>query len=256
MNYVQTQMNASGSPREMRARAAESQLTLFCDLDGPLIDVSQRYYQTYQDALSQVQAQYRVQSLTPLSMQQFWAMKQSRTPDVEIALRSGLQGQQTDAFLQRVRAIVNHPRGLQQDRVQPGVREALARLHRWGVRLAVVTLRSQAQAVRILQQHDLAPWFTCIRGAQDNFAAYDNYTAHKQALLAEVMANPEFTNCTETWMIGDTEADVQSAKALGLSSIALTCGMRSHSYLQQLQPTRIYPDFAIATARLLGVEAA
>ncbi|MGB7414919.1 MAG: HAD family hydrolase [Thermosynechococcaceae cyanobacterium] len=239
---------------------SSSRLTLFCDLDGPLIDVSQRYYQTYRTALTRVQRQYQLQGLslllTPLGAQQFWEMKQVRRPDVEIAGCSGLRGPQIDAFLQQVQEIVNHPRVLAQDRVQPGVRESLARLHRWGVRLAVVTLRSQAQAVRILQHYDLAHWFTCIRGAQNDRAAYDNYADHKQALLAEVMARPEFTGGNQMWMIGDTEADVLAAQAQGIDSVAVTCGMRSHSYLQQLQPTVIHANLATATSFLLGVKAA
>ncbi|PZD72808.1 5'-nucleotidase [Acaryochloris thomasi RCC1774] len=241
-------------------RSRRSQLTLFCDLDGPLIDVSQRYYQTYQTALTQLQGQYRNRGcsllLTPLSARQFWEMKQARIPDIEIARQSGLQNKQIDDFLQHVRAIVNHPQVLGQDRVQPGVREALARLHRWGVQLAVVTLRSHAQAIQILHQYDLAHWFSHIQGAQDHLAAYDNYAEHKQALLAKTMSQPEFSNQNERWMIGDTEADILAAQALGMSCIAVTCGMRSHDYLQQLQPTSIHGSFAIATSFLLGVEAA
>lgn len=241
-------------------QSGRSRLTLFCDLDGPLIDVSQRYYRTYQTALAQLQGQYRDRGcsllLTPLSTHQFWAMKQARIPDTEIARQSGLQNKQIDDFLQRVRAIVNHPQFLCQDRVQPGVREALARLHRWGVQLAVVTLRSQAQAVRILHQYDLAHWFTHIQGAQGHLVAYDNYADHKQALLATVMARPDFSDQDQRWMIGDTEADILAAQALGVSSMALTCGMRSYDYLQQLQPTVIHCDLAAATSFLLGVEAA
>lgn len=237
-----------------------SRLTLFCDLDGPLIDVSQRYYRTYKTALSQVQAQYQAQGevllLTPLSNHQFWQMKQSRTPDIEIARQSGLRNQQIEVFLQHVRNIVNLPQNLSQDRVQPGVREALARLHRWGVQLAVVTLRNQTQAIRILQQYKLAHWFTCIRGTQEHFAAYNNYAEQKQVLLAEVMAQPRFSRQNQQWMIGDTEADILAAQAMGISSIALTCGMRSHSYLQALQPNSIHQNLAAATSFLLGVEAA
>jgi phosphoglycolate phosphatase len=235
---------------------AASRLTLFCDLDGPLIDVSQRYYQTYRTALSRVQSQHQGLLLTPLSAGQFWAMKQTRRPDVEIARHSGLGGTQVDCFLQEVRDIVNHPRVLAQDRVQLGVRESLARLHRWGVQLAVVTLRSQRQAVRILQQYDLAHWFTYIQGAQDDRAAYDNYAEHKQALLAAVMTRPEFSGQGQMWMVGDTEADILAAQALGIASVALTCGMRSHSYLQELQPTVIHADLATATSFLLRAEAA
>jgi hypothetical protein len=31
-------------------------ITIFCDLDGPLVDVSKRYYKTYQLAIAETQA--------------------------------------------------------------------------------------------------------------------------------------------------------------------------------------------------------
>ncbi len=33
-------------------------LTIFCDFDGPLVDVSERYYATYQRALTQTRQFY------------------------------------------------------------------------------------------------------------------------------------------------------------------------------------------------------
>jgi phosphoglycolate phosphatase len=100
-------------------------LTVFCDFDGPIVDVSNRYYTTYKVALAETQASYQAQGISlpiqRLSKQQFWHMKQDRVPDVEIAMRSGLQGEQIDFFLGRVIEIVNQPALLNQDRLQPGV---------------------------------------------------------------------------------------------------------------------------------------
>lgn len=77
-------------------------LTVFCDFDGPIVDVSNRYYKTYQIALADTQATYQAQGfILPihlLTKQQFWKMKQDRVPDIEIAMRSGLQEEQIDFF--------------------------------------------------------------------------------------------------------------------------------------------------------------
>ena len=229
-------------------------MTVFCDLDGPLIDVSRRYYKTYELAIAQTQAHYQAQGqtlpLTPLSPHQFWQLKQERIPDEDIAFRSGFRYGQIDQFLDTVRALVNQPSLLGEDCLQPGVEEALGQLHRLGVRLAVVTLRCQSQAVELLQKYNLAHWFTWIRGTQEQGAAYANYADYKQALLAEVLAQTE--PAEQCWMIGDTEADVLAAQAVGIGAIAVTCGIRSRNYLQKLQPTQIYSDLAVATRFLLG----
>jgi phosphoglycolate phosphatase-like HAD superfamily hydrolase len=234
-----------------------SQMTVFCDLDGPLIDVSERYYQTYQLGLIDTQATYQAQGMTlplqVLSKKQFWRMKQDRTPDSEIALRSGLQSEQITFFLERVHQIVNQPALLQKDQLQPGVRWSLILLRAWGVRLAVVTLRNQIEAVQILQDYGLAHLFSSIQGTQDGLAAYRNYTEYKKELLADMMGQEDYSQAESIWMIGDTEADILAGQAMGISTIAVTCGIRSMSYLNQLQPTRIHHDLFSATHYLLGV---
>src|SRR5690349_18472060 len=81
-------------------------MTIFCDFDGPIVDVSDRYYSTYQLALTDTQLCYQTAGVTLpiqiLSKDQFWQMKQDRIADVEIAMRSGLRGEEIDLFLEHV----------------------------------------------------------------------------------------------------------------------------------------------------------
>lgn len=230
---------------------ASPQLTILCDLDGPLIDVSQRYYKTYQLALSETQAYAQVQgrplSLTPMSLAQFWEMKQSKQPDIEIAYLSGLAGESIDFFLHQVQIIVNQPLLLQEDRLQLGVHKSLEQLLNQGAQLAVVTLRCQSQVEQILHQYHLTYYFRLIRGTDNTQAAYTNYVACKQALIQDAIKAMGLTNHQQIWMIGDTEADVLAAQAVKIKTIALTCGMRNYAFLQNLQPTSIQSDLLTAT---------
>ncbi|NJK41236.1 MAG: HAD family hydrolase [Acaryochloridaceae cyanobacterium SU_2_1] len=241
-----------------KAKLADHQapLTVLCDLDGPLIDVSQRYYKTYQLALAETQSLYRSQNLslllTPLRLDQFWQMKQSKYPDQEIALASGLGVEQVEIFLSQVQRLVNQPLLLREDLLQPGVHASLQQLQEMRARLVVVTLRCQAQAVQLLEQYQLSHFFTFIRGTRDHQAAYQNYALYKQALLEEILAclgpsSPE----QHFWMIGDTEADIIAAQAMNIKTIALTCGMRNQAFLEPLQPTSIQSNLAAATRYLL-----
>jgi phosphoglycolate phosphatase len=231
------------------------QMTVFCDLDGPIVDVSDRYYTTYQQGLADTQAVYLGRgvylNLQILSKQQFWQMKQNRVPDTEIAKSSGLSGAEVHVFLGCVNRIVNQPDLLHLDRIQPGVQWAIALLHSRGVRLVLVTLRPKTQAVQILQNYGLARLFTCICGTQIPDAAYHNYTALKTELLAEVVEEFE-SSPGSAWMIGDTEADILAGQALGIPTIAVTCGIRSRYQLQKYQPNLILSDLIIAVHHLLG----
>ncbi|WP_341730563.1 HAD family hydrolase [Microcoleus sp. EPA2] len=234
---------------------SSAQMTVFCDLDGPIVDVSDRYYTTYKQGLADTQAVYLGRginlNLEILSKQQFWQMKQNRVPDTEIAKSSGLSGEEIAVFLGCVSRIVNQPDLLHLDRIQPGVQWAIALLHSRGVRLVLVTLRPKKQAVQILQNYGLARLFTSIRGTQMADAAYHNYTALKTELLAEV-AEEFQSSLGSAWMIGDTEADILAGQALGIPTIAVTCGIRSRHQLQQYQPSFILSDLIIAVNHLLG----
>lgn len=240
-----------------------SALTIFCDFDGPLVDVSSRYYHTYQLALADVQVAYQAQGeplpICHLSQDQFWQMKRDRTPDPEIAQRSGLQDQQIDVFLERVKWLVNQPTLLHQDTLQPGVRWALHLLHSLGAELVLVTLRNQQQATQILQSYNLHSLFSGIWGMPDVQAAYINSAQQKTQLLTEAIAHHTLAHSSRTtsqtshraWMIGDTEADILAGQTTGVPTIALTCGIRSKTYLERFQPTRIHSDLLSAAHFLL-----
>ena len=138
-------------------------VNVFCDFDGPIIDVSDRYYSTYDRALTDTAAFYSELSpslsaqtqIIALTKAQFWQMKQDRIPDRDIASQSGLGEKQIDFFLQRVVEIVNSASLLEQDKIQPGVTWALGLLRAQGCKLLLVTLRDQDEATRILEQHEL-----------------------------------------------------------------------------------------------------
>lgn len=246
------------------------QLTVFCDFDGPLVDVSNRYYTTYQLALRDTQGFYQAQGITlpiqTITKQQFWQMKQERIPDQEIAMRSGLLGEQIDFFLGRVIKIVNQSALLNKDQLQPNINWALALLHSYGIRLVLVTLRCTSQVKQILRNYGLTRLFSGIYGTGENHHAYQNYAQVKQELLQQALSEHSTLSYTEqstlaqpsvsAWMIGDTEADILAGQALSIPTIALTCGIRSQSYLKRFEPTHICSDLLCATSYLLELSKA
>ena len=245
-------------------RSLSRQTTVFCDFDGPVVDVSDRYYSTYRLALADTNKFYAELSSQPevtdeakshvLTKAQFWQMKQNRTPDREIAQRSGLNEETTDYFLAKVQDIVNRPNLLEQDKLQTGASWALNLLRAEGAKLVLVTLRRQDQATRILSENGLLGLFAGVYGAGDSQAAYQNYTDYKTQLLSKAMAEHSTqAGRDDAWMIGDTEADVLAGQAMGIPTIGLTCGIRSHQQLSQLQPTAIELNLFSAVHYLLGV---
>jgi phosphoglycolate phosphatase len=261
-NYAGTITSMPGLPRSL-----SKLITVFCDFDGPIVDVSDRYYSTYYQALTDTARFYSelsaprttqidiLQAFSVLTKAQFWQMKQNRIPDRDIACQSGLSETQIDFFLNRVVEIVNRADLLAQDKIQPGVTWALGLLKSQGTKLILVTLRDRDEAIGILEQYGLRQLFAGIYGTSNSQAAYQNYSEIKTQLLKRAMREHQITakNLDHSWMIGDTEADVLAGQATGIATIALTCGIRSHHQLMQLQPTRIEADLLCAAHRLVGM---
>ncbi|MEO1593477.1 MAG: HAD family hydrolase [Cyanobacteria bacterium J06632_22] len=239
---------------------------LFCDFDGPIVNVADRYYHTYRLGLRMLsatspsgqaqetpeQAGEQMLTLTPLSQAQFWHMKQNRVCDRTIATQSGVPAAQIDDYLQRVCRIVNHPHLLRWDRLQVGADAALAQLKRSGLRVVLVTLRHPRQVQSFLQAHDLSQYIDQIFGALDPGAAHANRADQKVSLLKQAIAEQTALGYStqQTWMIGDTEADILAGQAAGISTMALTCGVRSHSYLENFSPTQLQPNLLSAVSQV------
>lgn len=269
---VATQIHGTGYPRIT---------TLFCDFDGPIVDVSNRYHRTYRLGLAHTRRHYRQQGkilpLSPLSKSQFWNLKQNRVPDGEIALRSGLQDEQIHYFRTQVEQWVNHPSLLRCDRLQPGVPWALSLFQQQGIRLLIVTLRAEEQVRDLLQRYHLQNHFAGIYGTDREDFAYANYAELKTALLQKALAEQIAVEKSITEkpitepitiendrletsipgvlgadcaMVGDTEADVLAAQAVGIPVIALTCGIRSEAYLQRLKPDHLESNLLLFAHRL------
>lgn len=243
---------------QAQLKTTSSQSVIFCDFDGPIVDVSDRYYQTYRLGLVTVQATYETQQraalpLRPLTKQQFWRMKQNRVADRAIAIRSGLPDSLVDEFLQQVTRLVNHPHLLGLDQLQPGSDQAIAQLKRQQMRVVLVTLRHPRQVQSFLQAHDLSQYIDQVYGVHDIQAAHANRVEQKVELLKRAIADQlrQGLSLEDAWMIGDTEADILAGQATQIQTLALTCGVRSQDYLQTLAPTAMQPTLQAAVQQIL-----
>ncbi len=227
--------------------AAAPKRVVFCDFDGPIVDVSERYYQTYRTGLLVIEQEQRQMhglplTLQPLSKTAFWQMKQSRVADLEIALQSGLPVDLFKSFMQQVERLVNHPSLLRLDCLQPTALAALNYFKQHNPRMVLVTLRHPRQVQEFLHDQGLAHLVDEVYGALDVNAAHANRVEQKRELLMRAIAQQQTQgHLTEgSWMVGDTEADVLAGQAMGLFTAALSCGVRSKDYLQQLAPSKLY----------------
>ncbi|MEN9214154.1 MAG: HAD family hydrolase [Gloeomargarita sp. DG02_5_bins_242] len=226
-------------------------ITLFTDFDGPVVDVSERYYQVYRFCLQTVQ--HREPQVCPrvLSKSEFWALKRARVAETEIGLRSGLTPPQAEEFSRCRHATVHTFPYFEWDVLLPGVRQVLADLRQQGIDLYVITMRRRRELTFALEQFALTDLFPpnhryCI---PDDFVKTQDHL-DKPVLLAQALA--QIAPRGAVWLVGDTEADIIAAQTHGIPVVAVLSGIRDEATLKTYQPDFIQPDLAAAVRRIGG----
>lgn len=126
-------------------------------------------------------------------------------------------------------------------KVYPGVRELLEMLRGSGVKLALVTTKHQTQAEFTLAGSGLAGYFDCVHGWLEG-------RKHKPDPEPILIALRDLgVQPADAIMIGDSELDIQSAKAAGVCSCAVTYGFRPAWFLASF-----HPDFLVARPADIG----
>jgi phosphoglycolate phosphatase-like HAD superfamily hydrolase len=223
-------------------------LRLITDFDGPIMDVSERYYRVYQLCLEKTR--YPQQTIIELSKAEFWQLKRSHTPELQIALQSGLDAQQGQEFSQIRKQIVHTLPYFQYDVLVPTALETLTKVQAAGVDLAVMTMRRVRELDYAFNQYNLSQFFPENRRyCLSNDYVKTRDVEDKPLLMARALA--ELPPAADTWMVGDTEADITAAKKHDIKIIAVESGIRDRSQLASYQPDMIVTDLKTAVDFIL-----
>lgn len=218
-------------------------LRIITDFDGPIMDVSERYYQVYQHCLEQIGNPE--QAIHRLSKEEFWELKRSQVPERKIGLLSGLDEHQAQGFAQLRRQTVHTLPYLSYDTPKPEALLVLESLQQAGVDLVVMTMRRVQELDEALERCNLARFFPTER----RYCLSDDYvktTDVEDKPLLMQRALSELPSASDTWMIGDTEADIIAAQRHGIKVIGVLCGIRNYTQLSQYEPDRITDNLAQA----------
>ena len=224
-------------------------LRLITDFDGPIMDVSDRYYRVYQQCLAETQR--LGQPVRELPKAEFWDMKRARVPETEIAILSGLDAAQSRDFAQKRRDTVHTLPYMIYDRPVPGALETLEKVQRAGVDLAVLTMRRVSELDEAFNRCNLGQFFPenrCYCLPNDYVKTGD--VKDKLLLMAKALA--ELPPASDVWMVGDTEVDIIAAKTHGVKVIGVLCGIRDRTQLEMHQPDLIANNLSEAVEIILG----
>jgi phosphoglycolate phosphatase-like HAD superfamily hydrolase len=220
-------------------------LRIFTDFDGPIMDVSERYYQVYQYCLEE--AKEPDQLITVLSKQEFWRLKRAQVPERQIGCLSGLHDDQARQFAQLRRQNVHSHAYLKYDLPIPGAVEALKKIQSLDSALAVITMRRENALSFALAQNGLEHFFPSeTRYCLPNQYVKTHDVIEKTRLMD--MALDELPPACETWVVGDTEADIAAARSHDLPVVAVLSGIRDRDRLSTYDPDFIVENLQAAVA--------
>ena len=214
-------------------------IRLITDFDGPIIDVSERYYHVYKFCLQKTQRPS--QPVQELDKAKFWQLKRSLVPETEIGMISGLDEVQAQEFAQLRRKTVHTPLYFDYDYLAPGAVAALEKVQQAGVDLAVMTMRRVRELEYAFSRYDLRKFFPnnrCYCLSNDYVKTRD--VNDKPLLMERALA--ELPPTDDTWMVGDTETDIVTAKRTNVKVMAVLCGIRDRAQLELNTPNLIVKD--------------
>jgi phosphoglycolate phosphatase len=197
-------------------------LTLFFDLDGTLSDPSEGITRCIQYALERLGRPYPPKS----QLVQFIGPPLRWTfPRLLGTNDAGLIETAITYYRRRFGNV-----GLFENEVYPGIPELLGRLHDTGYPLYIVTSKPKIYADRIIRRFGFARFFRKVYGPELN-GRFDDKSELVGFVLEQLALNPR-----QTVMIGDRARDIESGKAHGTRTVAVTYGFGSLEELTAAGP--------------------
>jgi phosphoglycolate phosphatase len=195
--------------------------TIIFDLDGPLLEGKHRHYRCYADILKE-------KGFAPVTIEHYWSMKRDRVDRYEQLKKSNAENIY-DLYLELWIERIETRHYLQLDCLQPSVIEILSMLQQTGIRLLLATLRNnESNLLWQLNRLKLTNFFSDII-----VVGSLNGNNNKADEVSKFLHNQD---CNDVLWIGDTEVDIYSARQLNIKIAALSCGLRTETYLSTLQP--------------------
>jgi len=207
----------------------KEEAVLCLDLDGPILDVSGRYYKLYCDLVSEL-ARPTTEPATLLSKSVYWDLKRGRTAEKEILRVSGITDNEfADRYQRLRRERLESKEYLQLDTPWAGVADALRPLKRKFVLIAATLRSSRDLLMEQLQALDLLNVFDDVVSGQVTDERLNRGEA-KARLIRERY------DATCGWFVGDTETDIMAGNALNWKTAGVSFGIRDENILMSAKP--------------------
>jgi phosphoglycolate phosphatase len=211
---------------------------LIFDLDGTLID-------SRLDLANAVNATRAEMRMPPLEHPVVYSYVGNGAP---VLIRKAMGPDASDDEVQRALGFFlayYHDHAVDDTRLYPGVRESLDQFHAAGMQLAVLTNKPVRISEFIMNTLGLTPMMFRIYGG-NSFGQKKPHPVGIDTLRAETGVIAE-----QTWMVGDSVVDMQTARNAGVKACGVTYGFQPET-LSECPPDLLVDRMEDFVAHLLG----
>lgn len=193
---------------------------IFLDLDGTILDVSDRIYNLYKLILKSNKKNF-------LSKKEYINLKQNKTDNKIILAKTKAKDILND-FNTQWKEKIEEKDFLALDKVSIKTRKILAKLKKQ-YRLVLVTLRDNSKNLKWeLKTKNIDKMFDNVLSISGNKDKLRYITKYK--LIKNYKGKNKFC------IVGDTETDILAGKKAKIKTIAVISGMRSADFLKKYNP--------------------
>jgi phosphoglycolate phosphatase-like HAD superfamily hydrolase len=213
-------------------------MKIYFDLDGPILDVSPKFYKIYSDLLNEY-------GYPLLSKEVYWQFKKEHTPCPEILKRT-CPPEIVEPYIKKRLEIIENFSYLKTDQVVPGACQVLDRLSKKHT-LILVTLRNRSETLsQELDYFDLKKYFKKVLSQDNNPGDWQT--------KARLIREDESFNNKDVVIIGDTQADIKCGKDLGMITVAVLSGIRTEELLRKAEPDFLIEDINSLEKVIFSIE--
>src|SRR3989344_5031223 len=202
-------------------------MTLFIDLDGPILDVSERIYRVYRDILKKKNKKY-------LSKKDYIRMKREKAP-IEKILKKTSTEDISFQFKKAWEKEVEKPYYLSLDKLSWKIKKALSWLKKNYNLILITHRRYPGRLFKQLKENSIWDFFEEIL-----IIPAGSYRPKWQLKYKYIKRYRDYDK--KSIIIGDGETDILAGKKLKIKTVVIAGGMTSRKILKEHKPDFIIKD--------------
>jgi len=208
-------------------------MNIYLDLDGPILDVSQRYYLVHSSIMKKIKINDSV------TKDGYWRLKRARRSPIKHneLINQQLLKRYSNLWLQ----LIEQKKYLRYDKIWHYAKDALKQLSK-GNTLTLITVRQKEKNLLWeLKRFNLLKHFDTILISK----AINTISAKTKLII-----NSKGFKAYDSIIVGDTEMDIAAGKECRIKTAAVLCGIRNKRLIKVLRPDIVVNDIS-AFARLI-----